>query len=70
MGAGCLRWARVHGDGPLGPREGEECGRVREGGRGGLGRKWPSRGGFFFFFFLFLFLISIFYFYFFYLLFF
>jgi hypothetical protein len=57
------------GDGPLGPREGEGCWRAREGKRGGLGRKRPSRGGFPFLFF-FLFLISIFYFYFFYLLFF
>jgi hypothetical protein len=37
---------------------------ARKGGWGGLGRKWPSRGGSFsFFFFCFLFLISIFYFY-------
>jgi hypothetical protein len=54
--------ARARGDGPLGPQEGEGCGRVREGERGGLGRKRPSRGCFpflFFFFFYFLFLFSI-----------
>jgi hypothetical protein len=53
--------ARVRGDGPLGPREGEGegCRRVREGERGGLGRKRPTGGVsfslFFFFFLLFLF---------------
>jgi hypothetical protein len=62
-GAGVSVAARARGDGPLGPREGEGCGRAREGERGGLGRKRPSRGGFPFPFFLFL--ISIFYFYFF-----
>jgi hypothetical protein len=67
-GVSVAAWAR--GDGP---REGEGCGRVLEGERGGLGRKRPSRGGEVFLFplfFLFLFLISIFYFYFYYLLFF
>jgi hypothetical protein len=59
-GAGVSVVARARGDGPLGLREGEGCGRVHEGERGGLGRKRPSRGGFPFPpFFLFLFLISI-----------
>jgi hypothetical protein len=62
-GAGVSVVARARGDGPLGLREGEGCGRVHEGERGGLGQKRPSRWGvsfspfFFFFYFLFLFLL-------------
>ena len=56
--------ARARDDGLLGLREGEGCGRAREGERGGLDQKRPNRGGvsfslFFFFYFLFLFSISI-----------
>jgi hypothetical protein len=72
-------WGRAgsgRGEGSVGVRKMGRLG--HEGGawacgreRGGLGRKWPIRGGdFSFFFFYFLFLIYISYFYFFYLLFF
>jgi hypothetical protein len=63
-GVGVSVAARARDNGLLEPREGEGCGRAREGERGGLGWRRPSRGGvsfslFFVFYFLFLFSISI-----------
>jgi hypothetical protein len=55
VGTGCPWQAQERDDGPLGLREGEGCGRAREGGEA----VWTGSGPALFFYFLFLFSISI-----------